>query len=623
MKAPFLKGMGDRNFHVTLLYASFASLFLLLCVEEKLVADFANGKWQSLLTRIALISLVGLLIVWRIEVPKQFRLLKEQQNQRNLLIVVLFLGTIFYPFAANISFLTKSVSDVVEEITKNRGGRFDKLAALLHEFPSMYEAHIEHWLPLPQNYIHLNALVKIYGLGVSPNKNVAYGKNGFFFEGWGARRVEKGVTEDFDNIADYMGQIPFSSEELRRWKRILEERYYWLREREIDYVFVLAPTKAMVYPENLPDNLQKVEKGLTRYEQLSGFLKNSSRLPFVDLLPALLAAKERQAYPLLFYKTDFHWNFYGAFIAYQTITDQVSDIFPAYSFAHPQLSEFELSIDRKWAHHRFMDMVGLPLWLHRNEHYIKMIPKPGGRYDSALDVPPGGIHDVYPPQKILTGEDGSTLQIRLIRNPDAPLRSLLLLGDSFLEKCVYFFSADAQRVLNARTVVNFPEHIFNYENPDIVIQEILNMFILREVPENPAGFHSSYLRGKFLDHQEHRTVRQKQFTRLHQISDEEITWEVKLSDLPPTVTGEVRVARITFAAEDQCGADIRLYDTNDRLFDFASNDIHAEGRQLFLELPAVESMGRVVIAVPTHRGKRCAPEKLEIRSDLPLVKSSQ
>jgi hypothetical protein len=619
MKAFFCKVTSGRNIRITAVYALLCGLFLLFCIDDKIVADASAGKWQSLLTRIALVGLVGSLVAWRIDVPEQFRIKRSPHNQRGMMVAVLFLAVLSYPLFSNPAYLSASVKEVIREITKKHESRTDQVLALLQTFPDIYERQVERTFNLPKAFIHFNALVKIYGLGVSPNKNVAYGKNGFYFEGWGARRVEKGVTENFDNIADYMGQIPFSQEELRQWKRALEERLFWLREQGIDYVFVLAPTKAMIYPENLPDNLQAVKKGLTRYDQLTDFLRNASKIPLIDLKPALLVAKKKRSYPLLFYKTDFHWNFYGAFIAYQAIIDQLRVMFPHYQFEHPEFSEFELSIDRKWAHHRFMDMVGLPVFLHKNEHYITLVPKPGGRYDSALDLPPEGISDVYPPERTLTADDGSSMKIRLILNPDAPVRSILLLGDSFFEKCVYFFSADAQRVLNYRTIVNFPDQILKYEKPDLVIQEILNMFILRPPPQNPDGFKTLYLTGKFFDESSQVLVRQDStaFKKIARPAGR--IWETALPKGSLPASGEVRIARVTVNGSGSCTPDIRLFDADDQEIDVPERDRHVTRHETYLEWPVVP-VKHLVVSIPEAEGISCAPAGLEIRSDLPLSK---
>lgn len=499
--AAFLTKISDHLVPMVL-YSMLTAGFLLLCTFQKLASDFSAGKAESILVRLLFVILISVAVGYRL---RESRVPFTTRSLTSFSLVLLFFGVLYYPILSQVSYLGKSVEWTKHEITKDHQSKPDKVVALVRNFPTLYEKYMEKNLNFSKWFVNLDALVKIYGLRVSPNNNVAVGQDGFYFEGWGARRVEKGITEKFDNIADYMGQIPFTEDELRQWKKALEERKYWLKEQGIDYVFILAPTKALVYQEFLPKGLQRVvdeKKGITRYEQLTNYLRNNADINFIDLLPPLLEAKKKRDYPLLFYKTDFHWNFYGAFIAYQAIIEELRTFYPHYNLALPDFSDFDLSIDEHWAHHRFMDMVGLPTSLHKNEHYITMVPKKGGPWDSAQDLPAKGIYDVYPPKRKITSENGESMDIRLLLNPDAPIPSILLLGDSFFEKLVYFFSRDGQRVMNFRTIVNFPDAIFKFEKPDLVIQEILNMFILREPPKNPPGFRPSYLKGKFSDGEE-------------------------------------------------------------------------------------------------------------------------
>lgn len=471
--------------------------FLLFCLQSQLEGDIAGQKWDHLLVRVLLVAAGVVFAAIRIpHLP-----FKESHFLGRLAVLLLFLSIMFFPVVSQFTDVFRHVQHVKSTIISQYSSKVAKASALLQQFPRRFDHYVKNDFQISELFINLNAILKVYVLHVSPNNNVAVGKNGFYFEGWGARRVEKGITENFDNIADYMGQMPFSKEDLHQWRRVLEERKYWLKERGSEYVFILAPTKAMVYPEYLPSSLSSATKTAapSRFQQLSGYLQNYSDVNFINLLPPLLKAKQKRDYPLLFYKTDFHWNFYGAFTAYQAVMDRLREMYPQYGLDHPQFSEFTLSVNQHWAHQRFMKMVGLPEEMQKKEHYITMVPRPGGRWDSVLDLPEKGIDDVYPPVQRVKNGKGHSIRLLLVRNPQGKIPSLLLLGDSFLEKCVYFFSADAQEVLSYRAVTNFPRHLFHYVKPTIVVQEVLNMYILRKPPDNPPGFAEAWLRGKFAD----------------------------------------------------------------------------------------------------------------------------
>ncbi len=603
-----------RNVVIILIATALISAFLLICIQDKILADISAGNWWGIASRTGLVVLAGLIVTLRFEAPIHINRNTPIRTLRNLFLAVIFLSVLFYPITTQLPFLSKSIKEVTKTVLKNRTSLTEKIVALTTTFPKEFEKYASSNLNLPKSFIHLQALIKVYCLGISPNPNTVLGKNGFYYEGWGASRVEKSIVEKFDNIADYMGQAPFSKADLKQWKRALEQRKYWLKEQGIEFVFVLVPTKALVYPEYLPTNLQNIRKGATRYDQLTEFLRTSSDIHFIDMLPHLLRAKEAQPYPLLFYKTDVHWNFFGAFIAYQAIIDELRVMFPHHNLRHPELSEFDLSIDKHWAHYRFIDMVGLPVSLHKNEHYITLIPKPGGRYDSAFDLPPKGISDVFPPEKPLKAVDGTSMNLRLIENPKAPLRSMMLLGDSFLEKCVYFFSADAKRIVNHRTVVNFPDQLLKYEKPDIVIQEINNMFILRDPPKNPRNLVPPYLRGKFAGTEGNVVIKKS--------SDDFVLWgngdkralEVLLPDDPNHTEEAMRIAKFILYSQSAGGIDIRLYAADNREVSFSQHAVTEGTNTLLFEMPS-QKIARITFEGQSGANPPCTPESLQINSD--------
>jgi hypothetical protein len=279
-----------------------------------------------------------------------------------------------------------------------------------------------------------------------------------------------------------MGQIPFSDAQLAKWKSMLEERSRYIKSLGSEFVFVLAPTKAFVYPEYLPEKV-RMRKGYTRYEQLSDYLKKNANIHFVDLLPVLLAAKRERSYPELFYRTDFHWNFYGSFIAYRAIVSKMAQCLPQFEFEIPSLDDFEMVIDSSWYHKSFIYVVGLPPELYSKEHYIKMKPLDKRLYGNLVNIQQTGIADSPFPIDTICPEKGAKTAARVIRNKDAKLNSLIVLGDSFIEKCLHYFTANAKRVVSTRTVVEFPFEIIECEKPQIVVQEILGMYLLMD----PSG----------------------------------------------------------------------------------------------------------------------------------------
>lgn len=352
-------------------------------------------------------------------------------------------------------------------------------------FRDSFEKTFISLFPFKEDLIELNANIKIFGLGFSPSAKAIVGQDGMFFEGYGERRIETDAVGSFDNITDYMGMIPFSEDELKQWLVCLEERYYWLKEHGIDYIFVLAPTKALIYPEKLPPRILKMKNEVnkpTRYRQLVNYLKTNSTVPVVDLQTPFLAAKQQQPDPLLYYKTDFHWNYYGSFLAYQAIIEEINKAYPKYNLTPHPLDEFTIQVKPDWVHRRFITMLGLDPDKHQNEPYLTFMPNKGSIYNSIANFSEKGISDYSIPD-YLPKMFGKT-KIRKLTNPLGEIPSVFVIGDSFSEKYFGYFSGNAQETFNFRTVYSFFPDIFLKFSPNIVVQEVLNMYLLQDPPGN-------------------------------------------------------------------------------------------------------------------------------------------
>ncbi len=350
-----------------------------------------------------------------------------------------------------------------------------------------------------QKLLTLNAESKIFTLGFSPTTKVIIGKDNWFFEGYGGRRVENDIVGSFDNVTDYMGQNPFTESDLEAWRIALEERYYWLKERGSSYIFALAPTKALVYPEKLPERILKMKQKLsrpTRYDQLIIYLREKSIVPVVDLREALLAAKEDNPAIPLYYRTDFHWNYYGALCAYQAIIDGINTAYPRYDLKAGQVEEFVRKEKTNWVHARFMGMVGLDPLRHQNDTYFSFFPKPESQYSLIYNFGKNGISDHSLPNIEAKRFGRSKFGVREIDNPNGKMELMFIVGDSFIEKTLGYFSLHSKKVLNFRVVTNFPTAPFTVMGmkPEIVVQEVLNMYLLQAPPGNPPQVREARVR---------------------------------------------------------------------------------------------------------------------------------
>jgi len=144
-------------------------------------------------------------------------------------------------------------------------------------------------------------------------RSALIGRDGwFFFAGDQMVEHERGVLQ-------------FTPGQLRDWRALLERRRDWLAQRGIKFLFVIAPDKASVYPDELPAWMTKVRPE-TKLDQFVAYMRANSTVEILDLRGPLRAA--RQTAPT-YLKTDTHWNLFGGFIGYQEIIKALSRQLPA------------------------------------------------------------------------------------------------------------------------------------------------------------------------------------------------------------------------------------------------------------------------------------------------------
>ena len=165
----------------------------------------------------------------------------------------------------------------------------------------------------PLVVIHHGGLLALFG--VSSLANVLAAGHGWYY--W--------LGEDGKSLArHYRGTLPFPQTEIDGTVAELVRRHDWLAARGIAYVAMIVPEKFTIYPEHLP---ARIGKGMqtTPHDRLTQAMAKHPEVAFLDLRPALRAAKDRE---LVYYKTDSHWNFNGAIVGYEALMAAVQKALP-------------------------------------------------------------------------------------------------------------------------------------------------------------------------------------------------------------------------------------------------------------------------------------------------------
>ncbi|GFK94279.1 putative alginate O-acetylase AlgJ [Fundidesulfovibrio magnetotacticus] len=288
---------------------------------------------------------------------------------------------------------------------------------------------------------------------LSGNAPVVVGK-----EGWLYLAKDRGI----DLEADHRSVAPLTAEDLDRLHAVYAERRAWLAERGIAYLVVIAPNKSSVYPEHLPASWDQAGR-TSHLEQAVERFRRDGSVDLLDLREPLMQAKVGRE---VFYRTDSHWNAYGAFPSYQAIIERLAPRFPVLK---PMREED--FIVQEYAHlgGDLSFMVGLEdLVLDNKVLFFARKPL------KARGITPGAVRPGY-----VQPAQGSVRE-------DASLPRAIFFHDSYFWELVPFLGEHFSRAVyvwvrpglrGAKSL--FDKELIEKERPDVVVEEIAERFFLQ------------------------------------------------------------------------------------------------------------------------------------------------
>ena len=186
----------------------------------------------------------------------------------------------------------------------------DWRAAKFEKWPATFETWLGDHFPSRTRVVQWYGIVRHRWLG-EPSSRVVVGRDDWLF-----------YTGEM-TVEDLLGRDRFSEAELTNWRRALEGRRAWWRERGAEYLLVLVPNKSTVYPERLPAFLRSQARPGKLDQLLSHLREQKSPVPRLDLRPALRAAKAQQ---IVYWPTDSHWNAEGLAAACDAIMARLREL---------------------------------------------------------------------------------------------------------------------------------------------------------------------------------------------------------------------------------------------------------------------------------------------------------
>ena len=155
---------------------------------------------------------------------------------------------------------------------------------------------------------------------------------------------------DGDNYSDFMKQNLVSEKTTQEFVSQLKMRFDWCKENNIKFIFLIAPNKHSVYPENYPFDRPT---GLTRAEQLLEAMDRAG-MEYIYPKDDLIAQKTKYS-PPLYYLTDTHWNELGAWLAFSRVSSEIKKSFPSVVF--PEVT-FDYSCEQIRGNGELAKMIG-------------------------------------------------------------------------------------------------------------------------------------------------------------------------------------------------------------------------------------------------------------------------
>ncbi|HMP72213.1 MAG TPA: hypothetical protein PKE55_03025 [Kiritimatiellia bacterium] len=282
--------------------------------------------------------------------------------------------------------------------------------------------------------LRAHAHLLYYVLRASPSPKVLLGRDGFLFL--------KGQPDvDGDPITDFRGTLPLIPYQLERWRWQFEEQRIWLRQFGIDYVIAIIPSKASIYPENLPRHIRNHRFPPSALEQVIDHLSRTLSVPVLDLTrPMSLARENVQVYQ----RTDTHWTDDGGLAATEAILHALKP-------THPRAN---LPPDSFWTREPFISTEG---------DLVRMIGLTGTKTEPLIRIRPA-----HPRATVTPLSDHPLTDISAtLDDPDK--LSVLLFHDSFGHYLKPILP-DLFRAIRFRwTNLGLEPHLVAEHQPDVVI----------------------------------------------------------------------------------------------------------------------------------------------------------
>lgn len=203
-----------------------------------------------------------------------------------------------------------NISDKTISILENRalapkpdvGHLFDKNYKYASKYESWFNDHFYGRDMLIQFHEEMNRYLSGPARG---NRDVHVGLENWFF---------------FKRETDFSNSTEYDIHEMKRAAEYLVEIDTWCKANGKKFYYLICPDKDRIYGEFYADTKKKRPDSQSRTERFISYLREHTDISVIYPAQRLLSEKDKG---LLYYKHDTHWTLLGAYIAYQSLMDEI------------------------------------------------------------------------------------------------------------------------------------------------------------------------------------------------------------------------------------------------------------------------------------------------------------
>lgn len=217
-----------------------------------------------------------------------------------IIYVVLFLAICIAPVAL-MPFFGSDTSAENRELSE-MSSFINEDGTMNLEWPSEFETYLSEHFAFRQNLVTLDSIIKAYVFRTSANDSVIVGQNGWLYYA---------STAD-----DYLSRNTLSERRINNTAKTLELIQVYVEQNGGEFLFMAAPNKNTVYPQNMPARYVK-SNNPSNLELLT------AELDACDVNQLLLSEVFRSQDKVLYHSRDSHWTNEGAILVYNVLMEKL------------------------------------------------------------------------------------------------------------------------------------------------------------------------------------------------------------------------------------------------------------------------------------------------------------